>query len=100
MSRVTELTAELIVSGDQAGEPVMSPDGRWVAWMTSRAGGEPDSSLWLAAIGAGAGPIRLGDGSAAARLPRWSPDSTWLFYVVGEEIRRRRADGDGPGGAD
>jgi dienelactone hydrolase len=33
-----------------------------------------------------------------ARLPRWSPDSAWLFYVAGEELRRLRITAHGPAG--
>jgi len=33
-----DLTAGLIVAGTQAADPVISPDGRWVAWTASRAG--------------------------------------------------------------
>ncbi len=41
---------------------------------------------------------RLTDGSVPARLPRWSPDSAWLLYVAGEELRRLRITADGPAG--
>jgi dienelactone hydrolase len=33
-----------------------------------------------------------------ARLPCWSLDSAWLFYVAGEELRRLRITADGPAG--
>src|ERR1700677_5218287 len=43
MSEVGEaagvLTAALIVDGGRAVDPVISPDGRWVTWVTSSAGG-------------------------------------------------------------
>jgi dipeptidyl aminopeptidase/acylaminoacyl peptidase len=86
------LTADLIVDGAQAANPVISPDGRWVAWTTARAGAREQrvSELWLAPADASAVPVRLTDGSVSARLPRWSPDSAWLFYVAGEELRRLR----------
>jgi hypothetical protein len=45
------------------------------------------------------GPVRLTGGSARARLPRWSPDSAWLFYVVAlGELRRLRITADGLAG--
>jgi hypothetical protein len=34
------LTADLIASGSHAADPVISPDGHWVAWSTSQAGEE------------------------------------------------------------
>jgi Tol biopolymer transport system component len=91
------LSADLIADGSQAADPVISPDGRWVAWTTSRAGEreQPVSELWLAPAGESAIPARLTDGSVPARLPRWSPDSAWLFYVVAEELRRLRVAADG-----
>jgi dipeptidyl aminopeptidase/acylaminoacyl peptidase len=94
------LTAGLIVDGARAADPVISPDGRWVAWTTSSAGG-PDrqvSELWLAPVGEGAAPVRLTDGSGRVRLPRWSPDSAWLFYVGDDEVRRLRISAGGPAG--
>lgn len=104
MSELTEvaaaLTANLIVDGTRAADPVVSPDGRWVAWTTSRAG-DPEqrfSELQLAPAGASAVPARLTDGSVPARLPRWSPDSAWLFYVAGEELRRLRITAEGSAG--
>lgn len=104
MSELTEiaaaLTADLIVDGSQAAGPVLSPDGHWVAWATSRMGEreQPVSELWLASVGGSAVPARLTDGSVPARLPCWSPDSAWLFYVAGEELRRLRITADGPTG--
>ena len=93
------LTADLIVDGTLAASPVISPDGRLVAWTASRAAGRKRvSELWLAPVGGSAVPVRLTDGSAPARLPRWSPDSAWLFYVAGEELRRLRVTAGGPAG--
>jgi dipeptidyl aminopeptidase/acylaminoacyl peptidase len=97
----TPLTADLITGGGQAADPVISPDGRWVAWVAwvSLGPGErerPASALWLAPVREGAVPVRLTDGVVPARLPRWSPDSAWLFYVAGAELRRLPVDADGP----
>jgi dipeptidyl aminopeptidase/acylaminoacyl peptidase len=93
-----DLTVDLIVDGNRAGHPVISPDGRLVAWTTSAVGerGQPASELWLAPAGGSAPPVRLTDSSERARLPQWSPDSAWLFYVTDEELRRLRITADGP----
>lgn len=104
MSEVSEaagaLTAGLIVDGAQAADPVISPGGRWVAWTTSSAGGHERrvSELWLAPVGESAAPVRLTDGGAWVRLPRWSLDSAWLFYVADGELRRLRITAGGPAG--
>ena len=95
------MTAGLIVDGRQAADPVISPDGRWVAWRTSFRVGERDQSvseLWLASVGGSAVPVRLAGGGVAARLACWSLDSAWLFYVAGEELCRLRIAADGPAG--
>ncbi len=105
MSELTEvaaaLPAALIADGSQALDPVLSPDGRWVAWATSRMGerGQPVNELWLAPVVGSAVPARLTDGTVPVRLPCWSVDSAWLFYVAGEELRRLRITADGPAGA-
>jgi dipeptidyl aminopeptidase/acylaminoacyl peptidase len=92
------LTADLIVDGNQAADPVISPDGQWVAWTTYPVGAREQrvSDLWLAPVGESAAPVRLTDGSARARLPRWSPDSAWLFYVADGELRRLQVTVGGP----
>ena len=94
------LTEALIVDGTQAADPTISPDGRWVAWTTSSAGhdGQRVSDLALAPVAAAAAPVRLTDGTADIRLPRWSPDSAWLFYVADEELRRLQVTTAGAGG--
>jgi dipeptidyl aminopeptidase/acylaminoacyl peptidase len=93
-----DLTVDLIVDGNRAGHPVISPDGRLVAWTTSAVGEreQPASELWLAPADGGAPPVRLTDSSERARLPQWSLDSAWLFYVTDEELRRLRITADGP----
>jgi hypothetical protein len=102
------LTAALIVDGAVAADPVISPDGRRVAWTTSSAAriGSQVSELWLAPAGksaeparksampVGRTPVRVASGSV--RRPRWSSDSAWLFYVAGEGVLRLRIGAAGP----
>ncbi len=93
------LTAGLMVDGAEAADPVISPDGRWVAWVTSAAGvrGQGVSELWLAPVGGGGVPVRLA-GGARVRLPRWSVDSAWLFYLADGTLCRLRVTAGGPAG--
>ena len=102
------LTAALIVDGAVAADPVISPDGRWVAWTTSSAAGigSQVSELWLAPVGKSAEPARKSAmpvertpvrvASGSVRRPRWSSDSAWLFYVAGEGVLRLRIGAAGP----
>ena len=94
------LTADLIVDGSQAADPVISPDGRWVAWTASVAGEREQqvSDLWLAPVGGSTAPVRLTGGSALIGLPCWSWDSAWLCWVADGEVRRLRVSADGPAG--
>ena len=78
-----ELTAELIVDGVVPRTPVISPDGRWVAYAAAPAGrpAERDlAALWLAAADGSTPPRPLTDGSAADDQLAWAPDSAWLWF--------------------
>lgn len=92
------LTAGLIVDGAWPAEPAISPDGRWVTWTVSAKGDREQqvSGLWLAPAGAASAPVRLTGSGARIRLPRWSSDSSCLFYVDDEGIRRQQVTDGGP----
>ncbi|MGH3170873.1 MAG: TolB family protein, partial [Trebonia sp.] len=94
----TALTAELIVDGYEPDDPVISPDGGWVAWTASPAATRERavSELWLAPADGSAPAVRVTGDDVRASLPRWSRDPGWLFYVAGEEIRRLRVTDAGP----
>lgn len=91
------LTAELIVDGLAPVDPVISPDGRLVAWITARADtyAQRLSDVWLASVDGSMRPRQLTDGSVAAGQPRWSSDGSWLFYIAADEVRRFRIGADG-----
>lgn len=90
------------MAGVQVADPVISPDGRWVAWTASPAGERDQevSELWLGPADGSGAPVRLTGDGAAAELPRWSVDSAWLFCVDGEEVHRRPVGADGAGAAE
>jgi dipeptidyl aminopeptidase/acylaminoacyl peptidase len=91
----TELTAELIVDSVSPREPVISPDGRWVAYVTTASGVQEKrvSELRVAAADASSPPRRLTDGSAWVEKPRWAPDSAALFFLSAEQLHRIHLDG-------
>jgi dipeptidyl aminopeptidase/acylaminoacyl peptidase len=94
------LTAELIVDGARPREPVVSPDGRWVAYVLAPVGRRGESrlsALWIAAAN-GTSPARqLTAGTAADSGPRWAPDSASLFFLSDRtgsaQLHRIRVDG-------
>jgi dipeptidyl aminopeptidase/acylaminoacyl peptidase len=88
------LTAELIVDGTAPRDPVISPDGRWVAYAVAPSGiAEPLSALWVVAADATSPPRELTAVTAPASGPLWAPDSASLFFVCGEQLHRIWLDG-------
>ncbi len=79
-----ELTAELVVDGAVASQPVISPDGCWVAYVVAAVGRRAErriSALGLAAADGGSPPGKLTAGMAADFGPRWAPDSASVFFL-------------------
>lgn len=63
--------------------PSVSPDGRYIAFVSSRDSSTLD--LWRMDID-GRNPIRLTNGLIAFS-PTWSPDGHWLFFTSGAAAR-------------
>ena len=79
-----ELTAELVVDGAVPSQPVISPDGCWVAYVVAPVGRRAERricALWLAAADGGSPPEKLTAGMAADFGPRWAPDSASVFFL-------------------
>jgi dienelactone hydrolase len=79
-----ELTAELVVDGAVPSQPVISPDGCWVAYVVAPVGRRAERrmcGLWLAAAEGGSPPGKLTAGMAADFGPRWAPDSASVFFL-------------------
>ncbi|HEY3735069.1 MAG TPA: S9 family peptidase [Streptosporangiaceae bacterium] len=78
-----ELTAELVVDGVVPSQPVVSPDGCWVAYVVAPAGRGTERcmcALWVAAADGSSPPWKLTAGTAADSDPRWAPDSASVFF--------------------
>ena len=79
-----ELTAELVVDGAVPSQPVISPDGCWVAYVVAAVGHRAERrmcALGLAAADGGSPPRKLTAGTAADFGPRWAPDSASVFFL-------------------
>ncbi|CAN5225206.1 S9 family peptidase [soil metagenome] len=63
--------------GDRA--PVLSPDGRLVAFLRSRPGGKPQ--IHLTALGGGE-PVALTDQPLGCGMPVWSPDGSAIAHTA------------------
>jgi len=70
--------------GDLAGPPVVSPDGRMIAFVAS--GADEVRRLWVRALDQ-PDPRELA-GTDGAMFPFWSPDSRELAFFDGRQLRR------------
>ena len=79
-----ELTAELVVDGAVPSQPVISPDGCWVAYVVAPVGRRAERRicvLGLAAADGGSPPGKLTAGTAADFGLCWAPDSASVFFL-------------------
>jgi dipeptidyl aminopeptidase/acylaminoacyl peptidase len=79
-----KLTAEPVVDGIVPSQPVISPDGRWVAYVVAPVGRRAERrlcALWLAAVDGSSPAGKLTAGTAADFRPRWAPDSASVFFL-------------------
>ncbi len=81
---MARLTAELVVDGRVPSSPVVSPDGRWVAYVVTpigQSGEHTVSELWVTAVDGGVAPWRLDLPPADVSAPRWAADSDSIFFL-------------------
>jgi gamma-glutamyltranspeptidase len=74
-------------SGDPAAsesEPRVSPDGKWVAFVSNRESTNGETDIWVRELKAeGARTIRVTKTAGAEHHPVWSPDSKRIAYSSG-----------------
>ena len=81
---MTALTAEIVVDGRAPQTPALAPNGNLLCYVlapVSRTGDHLDTELWLVDTEAGAAPHRVTTDSATESRPRWSADSSTLFFL-------------------
>ena len=82
-------TFEDILALQNVGDPQISPDGKWIAYVvtvTDMKANATNSDIWLVSTSGGA-PRQLTRSPKADGSPRWSPDGTWLAFVSAREER-------------
>ena len=97
-----ELSAELVVDRAAAGQPVISPDGHWVAYTVrpvGQRGEQPRAAVWLASAGGQVPPRALTPGTGADSAPVWAADSASVFFLSGDPAQLHRVPLNGGGAA-
>ncbi|HEY0483598.1 MAG TPA: hypothetical protein VGD37_39035 [Kofleriaceae bacterium] len=61
--------------------PVVSPDGAWLVFASSRGRSVDQTSLWIAPLGVAMPPRRLTDGPAIDAHPAWTPDGSAIVFA-------------------
>jgi hypothetical protein len=70
------------------GTPAVSPDGRWLVYMTNESGRQEVVARPFPNVADGRYPISVDGGIG----PVWSPDGTEIFYVSGNRVMAARVE--------
>jgi dipeptidyl aminopeptidase/acylaminoacyl peptidase len=83
------MTFDDVIALKSVSDAQISPDGKWVAYVVSKADMVADASdpdLYLVSTNGG-DPIRLTTSKKADASPRWSPDGKWIAFISAREER-------------
>ena len=73
----------------QLGDPQLSPDGRYVAYVLAEADWKANKRIghiWRAATD-GSGTLQMTSGKDGERMPRWSPDGQTLAFLARRAVK-------------
>jgi dipeptidyl aminopeptidase/acylaminoacyl peptidase len=79
------------------GEPRLSPDGRYVAYVVNRVDREANgyrAAIWLAPLDGSEEPRQFTSGERGDWSPRWSPDGRSLAFVSNRDGEEEKAHGE------
>jgi dipeptidyl aminopeptidase/acylaminoacyl peptidase len=76
-----ELTLRGMTQVSRLSDPEISPDGRWVAFVSNHSGA---SKIWLVRV-AGGEPKLLVPGTQSENAPQWSPDGKKIAFLSARE---------------
>src|SRR5215204_3629224 len=78
------ITAEDYYAFEFLGDPRLSPDGRWVAYVLTTVDQQPNrrlSQIWLVATDGSRPPRQFTTSPQSSNSPRWSPDGRSLAFL-------------------
>ena len=83
-SKKRGVTPEDYFAFEFLGDPRISPDGQWVAYVVTTVDGKQNrrqTQIWLAAVDGTPSPRQFTTSQQSSSSPRWSPDGRTLAFV-------------------
>jgi dipeptidyl aminopeptidase/acylaminoacyl peptidase len=78
------VTAEDYFAFEQAGDPQIAPDGKWVAYTVTTIDQKTNrrvSRIWIAALDGSHPPVPYTGEGSSSTSPRWSPDGRFMAFL-------------------
>src|SRR5580692_3183687 len=78
------ITAEDYFAFEQAGDPQISPDGKWVAYTVTTIDQKANrrmSRVWVEPVDGNRPPVPYTAEAVSSTSPRWSPDGQFMAFL-------------------